>query len=630
MNIILKKLTLENFKGIKNRVIEFNEDITTILGENATGKTTIFDGFSWLLWNKDSLDKADFNIKTIGEDGQYIRNLEHLVEAEFTLIDNNEKEEKLILKKVLKEDWGTKRGNKKETFNGNNTEYFINNLKVKLKEFTKRIETLITNEQFKQLSNPLHFNTNLKTKEKRPLILSLVNTVTEEEIIDKNKELEPLRELFKTYKIEEILAINKDRKSETNKRLEVLPIKINERHASKKELDFKELEAKKKIINKTIDKIDKDLSKQDNTAALKDKQKQLRNLTIEQENIIADVEKQNRDNKRKYEENIETKARNINVCEKKIKILVEGKEKTIPLLKHSEENLEKLRNKYVEFASKENNEEVETICPTCGQKLPLENIKKQRNLVKSNMLEKMTEEGELANESVEVLKSDIVYYDEEIKKYTEKLEQVQRDFPSEPTEILIPQEYNDIAEQLKILEKEIKDFDVTDNTKIIDKKKELQEELGEIESQLVYKLVNKEADEKIAEYETEQKQLAEEFDAVEKMIYLCEEFSKAKVEYISDDINSMFELVKFKLFETQINGGINEVCEATVDNVPFSDLNNAMKINAGIDIINTLSEHYGIKAPIFIDNAESVNLLEPTESQVIRLVVSNDKELVIK
>lgn len=630
MNIILKKLTLENFKGIKNRVIEFNEDITTILGENATGKTTIFDGFSWLLWNKDSLDKADFNIKTIGEDGQYIRNLEHLVEAEFTLIDNNEKEEKLILKKVLKEDWGTKRGNKKETFNGNNTEYFINNLKVKLKEFTKRIETLITNEQFKQLSNPLHFNTNLKTKEKRPLILSLVNTVTEEEIIDKNKELEPLRELFKTYKIEEILAINKDRKSETNKRLEVLPIKINEHHAWKKEFDFKELEAKKKIINKTIDKIDKDLSKQDNTAALKDKQKQLRDLTIEQENIISSVEKQNRDNKRKYEEIIEDRNKDIDFYNKKIR----EAEQNVNITKNQIEEINNQKSKYAkereEIANGDINFEIEDTCPTCGQHLPTENIEEQRNLIKSNKLERIVSLGKQCNKDIEGLQKDLSGLEHQILEYKKELEQVQNATPEEPILVVTPQEYNDIAEQLKILEKEIKDFDVTDNTKIIDKKKELQEELGEIESQLVYKLVNKEADEKIAEYETEQKQLAEEFDAVEKMIYLCEEFSKAKVEYISDDINSMFELVKFKLFETQINGGINEVCEATVDNVPFNDLNNAMKINAGIDIINTLSEHYRIKAPIFIDNAESVNQLEPTESQIIRLVVSNDKELVIK
>lgn len=226
--------------------------------------------------------------------------------------------------------------------------------------------------------------------------------------------------------------------------------------------------------------------------------------------------------------------------------------------------------------------------------------------------------------------NDILIFNKKLEEYKQELDKEESKIIKEPILVVTPQEYHDITEQITELKEEIKEFNISQNTELVETKRELQKELEEINSQLAFKEVNKIADEKIKEYESEQKKLLIESEEIERIMNLCELFTKTKVDYISSDINSMFKLVKFKLFETQINGGINEICEATVDNVPFSDLNNAMKINAGIDIINTLSKYYGISTPIFIDNAESINILEVTESQVIRLVVSNDKELVIK
>ena len=98
---------------------------------------------------------------------------------------------------------------------------------------------------------------------------------------------------------------------------------------------------------------------------------------------------------------------------------------------------------------------------------------------------------------------------------------------------------------------------------------------------------------------------------------------------VSDKINQVFSLAKFKLFERQINGGIAEACEVTIDGVPYGDLNSAAKINAGLDVINSLSEKLDLKVPVFIDNAESVNKLIETDTQLVRLAVSKDKELKI-
>ena len=60
--------------------------------------------------------------------------------------------------------------------------------------------------------------------------------------------------------------------------------------------------------------------------------------------------------------------------------------------------------------------------------------------------------------------------------------------------------------------------------------------------------------------------------------------------------------------------------------VPYSTANKAAVVNAGLEIIATLSRHYGVRLPIVVDNAESVTELLPVDSQVIRLVVSAEDE----
>jgi len=128
---------------------------------------------------------------------------------------------------------------------------------------------------------------------------------------------------------------------------------------------------------------------------------------------------------------------------------------------------------------------------------------------------------------------------------------------------------------------------------------------------------------RIAELEQRETELANEYGKIEAQLFQIEEFMKVKCELLEEKINSHFELVTFKLFDTQVNGAIIETCEVLVNGVPFSTgLNNAARINAGIDIINTLSKHHEVSVPIVIDNAEAVTKLIDTDAQVIRLIVS--------
>ena len=153
MHVTLKKLTLSNFKGIKEKEIDFTEK-TNISGDNATGKSTIFDAYSWLLWGKDSFNRKDYEIKPYDENNDIIHNLESSVVGIFD-IDGKE----IKFERIYKEVWSKKRGSNTETFTGNTTDFYINDVPKKKKEYEDEIGKIVTEDEFNLLSNPLYFNT---------------------------------------------------------------------------------------------------------------------------------------------------------------------------------------------------------------------------------------------------------------------------------------------------------------------------------------------------------------------------------------------------------------------------------------------------------------------------------------
>ena len=134
MEIKIFNLKLKNFKGIKELEVVFNGQNTNIYGRNATGKTTIFDAFKWLFFDKDSNDKKDFNIKTLDQNNKPIHFLEHEVEATL-LIDGQD----MTFKKVFQEKWVKKRGQSEQEFSGHETNYWIDEVPVKKKDYEEKM-----------------------------------------------------------------------------------------------------------------------------------------------------------------------------------------------------------------------------------------------------------------------------------------------------------------------------------------------------------------------------------------------------------------------------------------------------------------------------------------------------------
>lgn len=648
MKVILNKLSFQNFKGFKEKEIEFNEDLTTISGDNATGKTTVFDGFSWLLWGKDSLNRKDYEIKPYKKSGDNIHNVETTVEG-LLEIDG----QKTSLKRVYKEVWKKKRGSNNKEFSGHTTDFYINDVPKKKKDYEEFIAKTVSEDEFNLLSNPMYFNQIIDKKERRKILLSLVDDVGKDDVIKTNKDLKELD--LDSYTIDELQAMAKSSCKKINEELKEIPARIDELNNTKTDEDFSKLENEKEEIKKELEKIDKELSGAISISEELDSQYEKISKLKEEINSIKNNFDESKSKKLKENNDrlVEVK-RKIDACNYEIinssdriewtEDIIKDKQKEV---KRVNKELNDLRNDF--YKTQKLKYDGGFICPTCGQqftKEKKEEVLQNFNIEKSEKLEENVKKGKSFNEGLEKIKKDIKRYEYELESIklknkslknkkielkdeekrlnnnTEKIEDIQID--------------KDTSERIKKLEEEIETIQKQsegkekDNTPLLKRKGDLNKRLDDINSKVSLKGLNAELDAKISSYEQKEKDLASEYEEKQKILYLCDEYIRSYTQLVSDKVNNLFTFVKFKLFDTQINGGIQETAEATYKGVPYGSLNNAAKINAGLDVINALSKKFDKQIPIFVDNAESVNELVDVESQLIRLVVSKYKSLRIE
>ena len=613
MKVFLKELELKNFKGIDHLNIKFKEN-TIILGANATGKTTVFDAFIWLLFGKDSTNKKDFSIKGIEADGE-VPSCDHIV-AGVIEVDGQE----VLLKKTFKEKWTTKRGSQEKVYSGNTTEYEINGIPKKEKDYQEFINNIADENIFKLLTNPKHFNEVLSKDERREILLKLCEgEIKEEDIIKENPDLKTLD--LKNYSLDDLEAMNKATAKKLKKEIEELPARLDELKNSKKEFDFDVLNFRRGAITGGIKQLQEQKIIDDNS---KDKQEAYAKIAELQKKKIA--LKEDDFNKNKKIKELNSKAQkdradevlNFDINCNKLKA---ADAQNSALLKNVSIRIDKLRIEYSEVAGNK-----KMNCPTCNQPLPEDLFKK----TKSEKLEEIIRNGNELKEELQKLQAEsesiqnklLGAKGEKEKLLTSEIELI--------PEIKENPEIEELEREIRKLEKKLENNKAVDFGDIDKKLNDLNKELEEIDGQIAYEKINKEIDEKIKIYKDKEEEIAKNLEETEKTLYLISLYSKARSKLIADEVNKKFKNVNFKLFDTQVNGAVVETCETTVNGVPYPDVNNAGKINAGLEIIKILSEQYDFQAPIFIDNAEAVNNVIEMPGQTIKLVVSEDKKLVIK
>ena len=656
MNIELVKMHIENFKGIKELDISFGKN-TKIYGQNATGKTSIVDAYNWCLFDKNSIGEAKFQIRPLDANNNQINHVE--IKVSVTLrIDGRE----ITFKKVQKQNWVKKRGSLSETLQGNVNSFEIDEVPKKEKDYKEYIKNIINEDLFKLITNPQAF-VGKKWQEQREELMKLAPDIDNEDVIATNpKLLSELSLALSLHNPEDLQAKAKKALSEYKKQQAEIPARIDEVRKSMTDIDVAELELQRNGLKEQIAEIEK--SEEDMTAQYEKYQKDTDDL-MDLKFKLSDMErKANEDNntsKRKYEEQIADFDADISSSNRRIDALKQNIIDAGGTISAYEKKREELLADWKEENAKTyvDNlvfDENSAICPMCGQSYPenkIEQIKADFEQKKADVkakwekdhkdtLDRIVADGNRYKDLIENLKSKIDDAEAQLSAEQNKLQRMELEKEGltdllealpDKVDISDSEAYKELASQIaekeKILNTANSGAEMRQQLRI--KKNGLKEELFEVEKQIT-SADNSAKEERIEELQQEMNDIADKVNEQEKMIYLLEEFTKAKMTMISKSVNEKFKIVNWKLFDKQVNGAIVECCECTVNGVPFSALNTGHRIVAGLDIISTLSEMYGVTAPIFIDNAEAINEfnIPKIEAQTILLSVSHDKQIEVR
>lgn len=648
--VFLKKLILKNFKKIQDLTVEFTDKNTFICGGNGTGKTTLQDAFLWLLFGKDSTNRADtnFNIKTLGEDGKPILHLVHSVTGVLSINGRD-----VELQRNYVEKWGS--GVNAGVLQNHATEFYLNGVKLKTKkEYDAEVAAILPEDVFRMITNPLYFPT-IKAQDQKAMLLEMAGNVTNEEVANINPKFQELISLISGRTLEQLAKEIASKKSAIKDELKGIPGRIDSvRDAMPESEDWAVLEkeiADKKEKIKDIDSQLADKSKQIEAEfkAKSELQKQIGNKKLaksQRENEIRQNANKSYhdvlDNISKLEYQVKSKDAEISRKQEdhsRIKANIEALNNDLEVLRGKFYAIDAETLQYPEGAF---------ICPTCKRELEVEDIQAKQqelqdnfNLNKANRLKAVQNEGKEKAAKVEELKKQcsiiqatitqlsnekeiLVHNINECKGNMPEEQDTQKIILSDPTWLSLSNEIVDLENQLKAEAKPI------DTTELKEAKAILSEAIDELNKKLGKRDTIERSNKVIEDLEDRRDKNNEALAEQERLEFLVQDFQKEKDNKLMERINGMFSLVKFSFISEKLNGNEAITCFCSVDGVPFADVNNASKINAGLDIINAICRSVGITAPIFIDNRESVNDLIPTMSQVINLVVSKDKSLMIR
>lgn len=647
-SIVIRQLTLLNFKGIRNLTVDFDVNETNIFGYNGTGKTTIFDAFTWLLFGKDSKDRKDFNIKTLDANNQPIERIPHEVTA---CIELNGEE--INLKKCYNEVWTKKRGSAVETFNGHSVECYYNDVPCSVTEYAKKIAELCDEQVFKLITNPLYFTAQKKDYQ-RTMLFRLAGDVTNDDVLARYPEFSELVAMLSGKTLEELKREVQSKKRKIKDGIDTIPARIDERKRDMPEpQDWAKLEVENAELERQLVEIDGQIADRSKaySEVTRHKQEIARQLSEVKsaitareyelkDKLLAEYNQGKREN-----ENAVSRVATLNNERKYKSISQQRAEKELADLKEERERLiSEWRNiKGETLAIDEDN----FVCPTCKRPLEADDIEAKKEQMtadfNANIARKLernkarglevkaaieAKEGEIAT-----IKNTIFNIDTEIAQiaaskaynHVPTMPDVTPAIDADKNIIDLRNKATDLQNQLN------EEVQAPDTNDLADKRHLLEDSINANKVWLADRERIANNNKRIAELEKEYQESQAQLAELEGTEYNIQQFSKARIEQVESRINGMFSLVKFKMFEQQINGGEIETCEATVNGVPFSDLNDAMKINAGLDIINAISRANGIVAPIFIDNRESVCEIVPGLAQIVNLIVDvNCKTLKIE
>ena len=629
----LVELRLRNFKGVKNFTFRPDGKNATISGRNGTGKTTVADGCSWLLFDKDSLGNKQFSLKTLDGTGGELHNLEHEVTGIFRL-DNGELIE---LQKTTIEDWKKRRGSAVAEFTGHITKYRVDDVPVKLSMYKEVVASIADEQVFQLLTSPLFFPGAMHWTKRRTLLMEICGDVTDADVISSSADLAPLADILANRSFDSHRMVVAERRKKINKELETIPVRVDEVDRGMPDLsglNLEELESGKAELLASLAALKKkkdDIFSGAETAELRRQRSEIQTKISDLDRAAVSSLHDALAAARKKRDDLAAANNQARNAVSGYQVQIKSKQAQLDEVEHF---IEELRQQWFEAAK-----HIEPICPTCGQEIPEETIAGTLKIEKARINEKGKKEAAGRDEikgEIDVLNMKISQVEKTIdneletslaKEIEELAAQVANRKPSKAVAAL-KEEEEALSSRISDIEEKAGEAAGAVGREIAN----TETTMDSIQEKIDLFAKSKDGEKRKRELAAEQKRLAAEFEKLEGELFLLDQFTRAKVEMLEDKINGRFKLARFKMFAEQINGGLSDCCEVICNGVPFSTgLNHGHQILVGLDIINTLSEFYKVSLPCFIDNAEAITeLLPEMPGQVIKLVANGNDVLTVE
>lgn len=633
MNIEIKSMDISNFKGIHSLHLDFHSGVNTLYGDNATGKTSVYDALTWLLFGKDSHGNSTFSIKPTGAAPGV------MPEVTAALSVNGET---LTIRKTLRERWEKHRGSTEARFAGNTTDYFVDDVPRKEGEYKRIIAGYIDEAQFKLLTSVYAFAHDMHWKDRRALLSEICGLPDDAILLAGAPQFAELAEAVGRRTVDDYKAALMAQRKGANASLNTLPVRIDECERMVRDLSglpFEQAHEVAKILQRDRERVQTDLAKLDGDALIAQAENE-RDALINQ---LRELENENRAHRDSQYVPVEDETADLmHAYEQAQKALDQAKRIQSYLQQRITGGNARLDDYRDRWRAIDKEQFTGGTCPTCGQTLPaaeLEAAKQRFETGKQDHKNGLLEDSNLLKADIASMQTRLQEVEASLPGLQAAADQAARalaDYtpPAEP----VIEDLPDYDRRKDALHRSLDDC----NRRIERLRTDKQAERDRLESEyraITSKILENDATlakeqtlvdtrRRVTELQEEQRRAAAEVEEMDRMIELCEEFARARVQSVEQSVNSRFKLARFRLFTEQINGGLADCCDVVVDGVPYADLNSAMQINVGLDIIETLSQHYDRRVPLFIDNAESVTKLQEISAQVVRLEVSkDDKEL---
>ena len=638
----LLELAIRDFKGIHDLRIDFGGRNVNICGGNGTGKTTVYDAFLWLLFDRDSTNRREFAVKPRGRSGEEIHHLKTWVEG--CVLD---KGRQVTLKKTLMEKWTKKRGESVRAFTGHETEYSVDTVPCTKGEYQAAIAKMIDEDTFRMITSPGYFCAAATWRERRDKLFALAGYLEgEDEMVALLPEFAGIREILRGRSTEEAKKTVQFSLKKLSGEMQNIPVRMDEiRRNMPKPAGWDELERQRVCTCGKLMEIERKLaSARELARAAAERLERVESLRRKLKERAEELKREAGRERREAAFELEDTVTQIGRARRQVE---EAAAEAENAGRRGEALREEAAALQMELGSARRSAYVPSEqpgkCALCGQELPDEMARREEEERQKAFAERKKREtttleakAEVTARMIESLEAQAADARRRAEKYRAKIAGLEKRADELKAvalyEVLevdpsMDEEYRWTALALRKAERDIPAEQGADIRRLLDAKKELSDEIFGIEKMLAARAQFEAAQKRMAELSRDKERLLCEMGKKERMLADLEKFTAYKCSLMENKVNAMFRTARWKMFDVQINGGVSECCECLVGGVPYADANSAARVNTGLEIIDVFSRESGVSAPIFIDNRESINDLYPVSAQVVSLVVTGEKPL---